>query len=248
MNRIIASPQSPPPGFGTVSVYRRIRWDDHCRFRCFERVLVTMPLLADETLRRTPIDAFVKAIRAERDPWRKARLLALVRKRREHEGLREVARELFEREADAQAKDRRCYWAALEILTEPSAEPPKERSLWIEPTSDVCFVRIPAGSGRYYRLHEFWLARHPVTNEEYLRYVSEAGAAAEPGWSDPHFSAGGQPVVGVRWRQAEEGYCGWLRWNVRMEEPGLEFGLPTHQQWEHACRAGSDAAYSFGND
>jgi sulfatase modifying factor 1 len=203
------------------------------------------------------IDAFVDVIRKETDPWRKARLLAFLRKER-HEGLREEALTAYDAEKDREPGDRQCYWAALELITEPSREPPAEGPLWIEPVSGVCFVRIAAGEfqmgsdegpERERPIHkvtisnDFWIARHPITNGEYRRYLQ-----ANPDWWEgltwpKHtLKTGGQPVVDVSWEEAQNGYCGWLR-----DQTGHPIHLPTEAEWEYACRAGSEKRFCFGD-
>lgn len=218
-----------------------------------------MPLLSDETIRASALEAFVKAIRDERDPWRQARLLAFVRKQRDHSPLCEVAAELFEKEMDLPPEERRCYWPTLELLTKPSAQPPAEGPLWIEPVSDVCLVRIPAGTflmGSNFGendempVHEveitqdYWLGRHPVTNGEFNRYLTADPPAAitSPPRKPDRLIGLEQPVVAVSWVDCENGYCAWLR-----QATGLSgMHLPTEAEWEKACRGGTNSRYFFG--
>lgn len=92
----------------------------------------------------------------------------------------------------------------------------------------------------------FWMARLETSNEQFRRF----DAAHESRTEDRHgyqFGAvgydqdrPGQPAVRVSWEEAMA-FCGWLS-----QRSGLHVSLPTEAQWEWACRAGSDAAFSFG--
>jgi formylglycine-generating enzyme required for sulfatase activity len=84
----------------------------------------------------------------------------------------------------------------------------------------------------------FFIARTPVTNAEYARYVEATGDLAPPFWSEPRFADPRQPVVGVSWHDAVA-YCEWR---------GAGFRLPTEAEWEKAARGGlEDARYPWGD-
>jgi formylglycine-generating enzyme required for sulfatase activity len=86
-------------------------------------------------------------------------------------------------------------------------------------------------------LSAFWIAKYPVTNEQYSRFLKESTGVREPEyWQDNQFNQPKQPVVGVSWEEAQE-YCRWA---------GLR--LPTEAQWEAAARGEDGRRYPWGND
>ena len=108
----------------------------------------------------------------------------------------------------------------------------------------------------------FWMAKHPVTLAQFRKYVEDAlcftdaeeegcayayvdGRWGEwPGyhWKNPGFAQDDDhPVVCVSWFDARK-FSEWLA-----ERSGLAIALPSEAQWEYACRAGSETAFSFGN-
>jgi formylglycine-generating enzyme required for sulfatase activity len=95
--------------------------------------------------------------------------------------------------------------------------------------------------------HKVWLdgftiARAPVTNAEYARFLEETGAPSPPWWSQPRFSEPEQPVVGVNWLDAVA-YCDWVSIRER-----CRCRLPTEAEWEKAARGGlEDAPFPWGS-
>jgi formylglycine-generating enzyme required for sulfatase activity len=96
----------------------------------------------------------------------------------------------------------------------------------------------------------FYMGVYPVTVGQFRRFVNETEykTAAETvgagntwryvGWeqTDDH------PVVYVTWHDAVK-FCQWLR-----DKEKRTYALPTEAEWEYACRAGTQTAYSFGDD
>ncbi|WP_200286278.1 formylglycine-generating enzyme family protein [Rhabdochromatium marinum] len=112
-------------------------------------------------------------------------------------------------------------------------------------------------------LSHYAVGQHPVTVGEFRRFVEATGyrTEAEEGdgawiwskgdprqerdanWRNPYISQDdSHPVVCISWNDARA-YCQWLS-----KETGQTYGLLTEAQWEHACRAGSNTAYCFGDD
>ena len=90
----------------------------------------------------------------------------------------------------------------------------------------------------------FALAKYPVTNQEYARFVADAGHAAPSWWSgaEPQARYRNHPVRDIAWGDAVA-YCGWL--TVRT---GRIYRLPDEREWEKAARAGDDREFPWGND
>jgi hypothetical protein len=87
---------------------------------------------------------------------------------------------------------------------------------------------------------EFLLASQPITLRQWQVVAgwSSEGDLLPPDPSEHH--APDQPVTGMSHRQARE-FCKRLA-----SHTGRYYELPSHDQWEQACRAGSTTAYSWG--
>jgi sulfatase modifying factor 1 len=99
------------------------------------------------------------------------------------------------------------------------------------------------------KIDDFLIAKYPVTNEEYKRFVDATGHAPPETntmgskyrlWKGRTFppEIARQPVVNVSWEDAVK-YCEWL---------GKGHRLPTEEEWEIAARGGlKKKTYPWGD-
>lgn len=111
-------------------------------------------------------------------------------------------------------------------------------------------------------LDSFWMSAHEITWDLYELFVfrsidfsplnQETGplsldidaiSGATTPYVDMSFGMGknGYPVINIT-QYAASTFCQWLT-----AKTGHFYRLPTDQEWEYACRAGSGSKYSFGN-
>jgi len=101
---------------------------------------------------------------------------------------------------------------------------------------------MPAGKFLYgddkkeVELAQFWIAKAPVTNAQYARFVAETGREPPDHWKgkDPPQKIADHPVTSVCWHDATA-YATWAGGR-----------LPTEEEWEKAARGtdGRDAVPS----
>lgn len=85
----------------------------------------------------------------------------------------------------------------------------------------------------------FAVSKYEVTFAEWDACVSAGGCRHRPG--DRGWGRGRRPVIHVSWQDAQD-HVRWLS-----EQTGEEYRLLSESEWEYAARAGSGAAYSWGN-
>lgn len=85
----------------------------------------------------------------------------------------------------------------------------------------------------------FAVSKFDVTFDDWDACVAVGGC---PQVSDSGVGRGRQPVINVSWHEAQQ-YVAWLSWMT-----GKPYRLLSEAEWEYAARAGSETAYSWGDE
>ncbi|MBN1342087.1 MAG: SUMF1/EgtB/PvdO family nonheme iron enzyme [Phycisphaerae bacterium] len=135
----------------------------------------------------------------------------------------------------------------------------------IRPSQYLTGTRLTRDNASWYERDEiprwsnvgdpFHMAAHEVTNAQYRQFTRATGRHPPRGlllrgmklirdfdpWEDPKFSGDDQPVVCVTYADAEA-FCAWLS-----RKEGRKYRLPSSDEWEYACRAGTGTDYNWGS-
>ena len=124
--------------------------------------------------------------------------------------------------------------------------------LWRDPVTGMkfnwipggCYNRSSTGSGANDNvcLSGFWMGVFEVTNAEYRQFDSghtNGNFARQYALDDDR-----QPVVYISGEDAQA----FAKWLTSENVGNYRFRLPVENEWEYACRAGSDATFFWGND
>lgn len=90
----------------------------------------------------------------------------------------------------------------------------------------------------------FRISKYPITNTQYQYFVDATGAEPPANWKGKDSLKGiaNHPVVNVSWTNARE-YCEWIA-----RVTGVDYRLPTEEEWEKASRGTDGRYYSWGNE
>ena len=108
----------------------------------------------------------------------------------------------------------------------------------------VQLARIPA----YGELDKsFWMGKFEITNAQFRQFdpahnsMIESRHTYQFGRRGYDVNDDALPAIRVNWNRAND-FCRWLS-----EKTSLKVDLPTEQQWEYACRAGTTTPFWFGD-
>lgn len=151
---------------------------------------------------------------------------------------------------------------AAQIQTLLAEEKALRKEIEVSEGVTIAFVRVPKGrfimgSNTGYPdqapahpstiKESFWMSETELTNAQYNALVPTHDSRIYAQFWKDHVTPGylankpNQPVLRVSYEEATN-YCEMLS-----KKTGLKVNLPTEQQWEWACRAGSDTDFWFGD-
>ena len=161
----------------------------------------------------------------------------------------------------------------VERIAQPAAGPSVKRDVaqWrkqLQPeqiavgrpfVNEVGMLLVPVPAGKFFMgfgdeqaavAEQVSSQRHPVTlsNAFFMgaMEVTQQQFERVTGQQRGTFQGSELPVETVTWKEAID-FCQQLRQFAGERAAGRRYRLPTEAEWEYACRAGSDAEYSFGN-
>jgi hypothetical protein len=127
-----------------------------------------------------------------------------------------------------------------------AAEDQAEYVLISPPSVPVFLLGAKKSAPAYY----YYLAKFPVTNLLYRKFIEATSHRPPAFWEDPEFNGDDCPVVGVDWEDAQA-YCAWLTQQEGASSKALAaaktiYRLPLEEEWEWAAGEGK-RKYPWGD-
>lgn len=120
---------------------------------------------------------------------------------------------------------------------------------------------LTKGQSKVFDVARFQIAKYPITNAQYAKFVAADGynnraywtdigwqALQKGNWTEPRywydskFNSSEQPVMGVSWFEVYA-FTQWLS-----DITGEVIRLPTEQQWQRAAQGDDNRVYPWGNE
>ncbi|CCQ70981.1 protein of unknown function DUF323 [Crocosphaera watsonii WH 0402] len=122
------------------------------------------------------------------------------------------------------------------------------REIPITKTVKLPVVSIPGGkyfmgegnSRKQVKVESFWMSQTQITQEQWAAVAQLPKIKTDLNPSPSTVQGNQRPVEQVNWYEAQE-FCQRLSKKI-----GEEIKLPTEEQWEYACRAGTTTPFHFG--
>lgn len=121
---------------------------------------------------------------------------------------------------------------------------------WVVPSLDLPMTWIPAGTPKNRNIENgFWIGVHEVTQIEFRRLLQRRYLPPRRNRRSRGREPDDLPVTGITWDEAVE-FCHAL--TAREHRRGTlphtyAYRLPTEQEWQYACQAGSTNRFLFGD-
>lgn len=111
------------------------------------------------------------------------------------------------------------------------------------PGIEGCQTSVDETPAHKVTLENYFLGKHEVTNQEYYEFVKEENYLTPSHWIKGTYPKGQEtfPIVNISWEDAIK-YCAWLS-----KQDGVEYRLPTEEEWENAARGKESNFYPWGN-
>lgn len=132
---------------------------------------------------------------------------------------------------------------------------------WLHIPEGVVRIDLPAYDRQLVEVDEFWIAKYPITNQQYQEFINDPDGYYHDRWwlfSDAackwfennrsngllpsHFKGKNNPRETVNWYEAIA-FCNWLGSRI-----GCVVTLPSVAQWRRAAVGDEDTLYPWGNE